>query len=74
MNDFQLNNKGAISNIWIGLDVKSVIENIRVHHQLYPEELFVEPGFSSVRQNFFYYLNAFFSAMKYNVLEIKSDS
>ena len=38
----------AIKSLWMGSDIKSAIDDLRIHHQLYPEYLQIESGFSNV--------------------------
>ncbi len=38
----------AIENLWMDNNIKESIDQLRVHHQLYPEFAEIESGFDSV--------------------------
>ena len=38
----------AIENLWMGKNIKESIDQLRVHHQLFPDYAEIEIGFNSV--------------------------
>ena len=41
--------KVATKVLWMDQDIKSAINDYRIHHQLYPEDLSLEQGFPKVK-------------------------
>ena len=40
----------AIKALWMGLNIEEAIDEYRIHHQLYPQNLEIENGFSNETQ------------------------
>lgn len=52
--------KVAIKTLFLGMDIKEAIDSRRIHHQLYPNNLEIESGFSKVNNfNFSIFLSSF---------------